>query len=111
MATKMNFGVKKLAALCLLSAANLCATETPLSFVAITPCRVVDTRNATGTLGGPILQPGTRDFPILTGSCNIPNTAAAYSINVTAIPAAHLSYLSSYSTGGGIKMPNQPLRR
>ena len=86
-----------LGTLCLLSAADLFANETPQTFVAINPCRVVDTRNATGALGGPILSPGTRDFPILSGSCNIPNTAVAYSINVTAIPAGHLSYLAIYA--------------
>jgi hypothetical protein len=101
----MNFGFNKLApcaiaaALCLLSGANLFATDTPLTFVAITPCRVVDTRNSTGALGGPILLPGTRDFPILSGTCGIPNTAVAYSINVTAIPAGHLSYLTIYASG------------
>jgi hypothetical protein len=89
------------AAFCLFSAAHLCAQATPSTFVAITPCRVVDTRNATGDLGGPILLAGTRDFPILSGTCGIPNTAVAYSINVTAIPTAHLSYLSIYATGGG----------
>ena len=98
----MDFGLKKLAALCLLSGANLFAIgtmPTPLTFVAITPCRVVDTRNATGDLAGPILLPGTRDFPVLSGTCGIPNTAVAYSINVTAIPAGHLSYLTIYATG------------
>jgi hypothetical protein len=87
------------AAFCLFSAAHLCAQATPSTFVAITPCRVVDTRNATGDLGGPILLAGTRDFPILSGSCNIPNTAVAYSLNVTAIPTTHLSYLTIYATG------------
>ena len=69
----MNFGVKKLAALCLLSA-RLCATETPLTFVAITPCRVVDTRTATGDLGGPSCnpEPATSPFYRATAASRTP---------------------------------------
>ena len=52
-------------------------------FVAITPCRVVDTRPQYGG-GGPI-QGGThQDFPISGApNCGIPASAAAYSFNVT----------------------------
>ena len=58
-----------------------------LAFYPLTPCRIVDTRNPAGPLGGPYLgaaQP--RAFPVLSGTCNIPSTAQAYSLNVTAIP-------------------------
>jgi hypothetical protein len=82
-----------------------------LTFVSIKPCRVVDTRLATGDLGGPSLVPGTRDFPILSGSCNIPQTAVAYSFNVTAVPTSPLGYLALYPTGetwGGTSTLNSP---
>jgi hypothetical protein len=58
-----------------------------LAFYPLTPCRIVDTRNPAGPLAGPYLaaaQP--RAFPVLSGTCNIPSTAQAYSLNVTAIP-------------------------
>ena len=30
--------------------------QTAQTFVAVTPCRIADTRNATGTFGGPIMS-------------------------------------------------------
>ena len=54
-----------------------------LQFVAVTPCRLVDTRNANGPFGGPPISGGTsRNFAIpQQPTCNIPTTAAAYSLN------------------------------
>ena len=59
-----------------------------LAFYPLPPCRVADTRNPDGALGGPYLSTNTeRDFPVLDASaCNIPNTAQAYSLNFTVIP-------------------------
>ncbi len=78
------------------------ANAAPLQFVSVTPCRVVDTRNPTGQFGGPPLQGhATRNFAIPQGSCNIPPTAAAYSLNVTLVPINHgpVGYLSIWPTG------------
>lgn len=53
------------------------------SFYTVTPCRVLDTRNQTGPLGAPPLQPGaTRTFNV-AASCGIPAGAVAISANVT----------------------------
>jgi len=60
-------------------------------------CRLVNTSNATGPLGGPPLSGGTaRDFPVQSGFCAIPSTAVAYSLNVTAVPinGAPVSYVT-----------------
>jgi Chaperone of endosialidase len=74
--------------------------QSALNFVAITPCRVVDTRNVVGSLGGPSLQAATpRNFPILSASCGIPANAAAYSLNVTVVPAGFLGYLTIWPAG------------
>jgi hypothetical protein len=74
--------------------------QAPLNFVGIAPCRLVDTRNAVGTFGGPSLPPFTeRSFPILSASCGIPATASAYSLNVTVVPAGFLGYLTVWPTG------------
>src|SRR5271165_6041016 len=71
-----------------------------LQFVKVTPCRVVDTRNANGTFGGPPITGGTfRSFPLPQGGCNIPATAAAYSLNVTVVPPGPLGYLTIWPTG------------
>ena len=63
-------------------------TSSTLAFYPLTPCRVADTRNANGPLGGPYLPKNTeRDFPVLDATaCNIPSTAQAYSLNFTVIP-------------------------
>jgi hypothetical protein len=75
-------------------------TRTPSVFVPLTPCRVVDTRNASGALGGPSIAAGaSRDFALPNGSCGIPNSALAYSLNVTVVPQGPLGYLTIWPTG------------
>ena len=74
-----------------------------LQFYPLTPCRLVDTRNPNGPLGGPFLSVGERDFPITQSSC-IPQGAdvKAYSLNFTAIPypsGQHLGYLTAWPEG------------
>ena len=66
-------------------------------FYPLTPCRLIDTRNGDG---GP-LQPGVeRDYTI-AGQCGIPNTATAYSFNVTVLPThGSLDYLTVWPEGG-----------
>ena len=72
------------------------APPVPYQFVTVTPCRLIDTRQT----GGPI-QGGTfRTFPIpQEGGCNIPATAAAYSLNVTVVPMGRLNYLTIWPAG------------
>lgn len=82
--------------------ANAAAGATaPLTLVAITPCRVMDTRTNSGFTGafGP---PGLASFvertvPLPTSSCGVP-ASAAYSLNFTVIPSGPLRYLSAYPT-------------
>lgn len=71
----------------LFSAANrraLAAVPAPTSYFALTPCRIVDTRNSTGAdAGWPALDANaTRSFSV-TGKCAIPASAATLSVNVT----------------------------
>src|ERR1022692_3728065 len=74
--------------------------QTPLRFVAVTPCRVVDTRWVNGPFGGPpIPRQGSRDFAIPNGPCLIPTTAAAYSLNVSVVPQGPLGYLTVWPAG------------
>ena len=71
-----------------------------LTFYPVTPCRVADTRNADGPFGGPEMEAqSTRSFAIPASACNIPNTAAAYSLNVTVVPDGSLSYLTAWPAG------------
>jgi hypothetical protein len=60
-----------------------------LSFYTLPPCRLVDTRNPAGPLGGPALVAGAQRTFKLTESCGVPATAQALSVNVTVVaPAA-----------------------
>jgi len=71
-----------------------------LEFFPLTPCRIADTRNAAGPLGGPSLTSDTgRAFPVQSSACGIPSTAKAYSLNITAVPHASLGYLTTWPTG------------
>ncbi len=72
----------------------------PLNFVTVAPCRVADTRNAAGPLGGPFIAgKSSRSLEIPLSSCNIPTTASAYSLNITVVPHGPLGYLSVWPTG------------
>lgn len=74
-------------------------------FFPVTPCRVVDTRNAIGPLGGPKLAAhSTRSFPVPQSPCNIPANAIAYAINVTVVPVGTLGYLTVAPTGGTLPL-------
>jgi hypothetical protein len=75
-----------------------------LAFYTLPPCRVADTRQDTFPpgLGSPYLTGGQeRPFPILNATaCNIPSSAAAYSLNFTVVPHGPLGYLTVWPTGG-----------
>ncbi len=75
-------------------------TASALAFYPLTPCRIADTRNQAGSLGGPFIAGGgSRAFPVLSSSCHIPSSAKAYSLNFTAVPHKTLGYLSIWPTG------------
>jgi hypothetical protein len=56
-------------------------------FFSLSPCRVADTRNAPGALGGPALAAGSDRTFTVRGVCGIPATAGAISVNVTVTQA------------------------
>lgn len=72
-----------------------------LAFFPVTPCRLVDTRGATGPLGGPsMVGNAARTFPILSSTCNVPAAAQAYSLNFTSVPkTAKLDFLTTWPAG------------
>ena len=71
------------------------------AFYPITPCRIADTRNSVGPLGGPSLAGGlSRTFPIPAATaCNIPAGVQAYSLNLAWVPKGALGYLTVWPTG------------
>ena len=77
-------------------------SSTPTRFYTVSPCRVIDTRNANGPTGGPALVAnGTRVFPV-TGACGIPFDARAVSANVTVVNPAATGQLRIYPGNTGI---------
>jgi hypothetical protein len=75
-------------------------TSSGLQFFPLTPCRVADTRGASGALGGPSLaENDSRAFPVQSSACGIPSTARAYSLNITAVPHGSLGFLTAWPSG------------
>jgi hypothetical protein len=74
--------------------------STGKAFWTVPPCRVIDTRNPDGPLGGPALVgsgPG-RTFTIVN-QCGIPFGVAAVSVNVTITGPTTDGFLTFYPTG------------
>jgi len=72
----------------------------PTAFYSLTPCRLVDTRNLAGALGGPALAAsGRRNFS-LNNVCGIPATAKAISVNLTVTGAAAPGFVSLFPGNG-----------
>jgi hypothetical protein len=71
----------------------------PLQFYSVSPCRVVDTRGATGLTGGPPMAAfQTRNFP-MRGICGIAPAAVAVSLNVTVVLPNASGYLTLWPSG------------
>ena len=73
------------------------ANSSTLAYYPVTPCRLVDTRSG---LGGNYLHAQQPMNFTLAGRCNLPSNAAAFSLNLTALPRTHtLNYLTAWPTG------------
>ena len=75
-----------------------------VQFYGVTPCRIVDTRNANGPLGGPALAASggpDRAF-ILTGVCGIPAGATSVSANLTVVNPPFGGALAIYRGDGAL---------
>jgi len=71
----------------------------PINFYTVSPCRVVDTRNPAGPVGGPSLSADvSRVFPI-AGYCGIPQGAIAVSLNVTVVGPSDNGNVALYPAG------------
>jgi len=69
------------------------AQSGPYQYFPLSPCRVVDTRGANGTNGGPALTNAIRSFTV-RGFCGVPTSAKAVSLNVTVTGASASSWLT-----------------
>ena len=80
------------------------ANAAPAQFVAVTPCRLYDTRpqhSGSGPIPGGTFE--TFNLPQLSQSkgCADLSTAAAYSLNVAVVPHGYLGYLTMWPTRRG----------
>ncbi|PYQ19145.1 MAG: hypothetical protein DMF79_13320 [Acidobacteria bacterium] len=65
-----------------------------MGFYTVTPCRLLDTRQA-----GPSLGPNTTRTFNAAGSCGVPSTARALAVNLTAVAPTDLGYFRLYAAG------------
>jgi IPT/TIG domain-containing protein/PQQ enzyme-like repeat protein len=71
-------------------------------FFTVAPCRIIDTRGATGPYGGPaIAANGNRAF-VLAGHCGVPAGTRAISINVTVTLSSAAGDLRLYAVGAPV---------
>jgi hypothetical protein len=68
-------------------------TGTPGTYHAITPTRVLDTRNGTGGLSGPFTNHAARTFQVTGGSSGVPANATAVTGNLTVTGQTSSGYL------------------
>ncbi len=77
--------------------------DSDATFVAITPCRLADTRPAPNRVGtaGALGVAATQTFAVhgSNGQCSLPVDAVAVSLNVTASSATELSFLTFWPGG------------
>lgn len=80
----------------------LAASPVPLPFVAVAPCRLVDTRGNGAPLTGGFLPGATVRSYTLTGVCNIPANAQAISVNATVVNPVGPGFLVLWAQGGAV---------
>ncbi len=76
-------------------------TPTPVStYFTLAPCRLIDTRNPVGPLGGPALNNGVSRTFVLAGQCFIPANAIAVTVNIAVTqPTNGPGFLTIYPAG------------
>jgi glucose/arabinose dehydrogenase/PKD repeat protein len=71
----------------------------PQDFFTLAPCRVLDTRDPNGPLGGPALAAGAERAFDVRAACGIPAGARAIAVNLTVTGASAPGHLRLWATG------------
>jgi hypothetical protein len=74
------------------------------SLYLLTPCRIIDTRQATGPRGGPALAARQSRVVTVGGVCGIPADAKAISVNVTVLPPMSTGFLTLYPADSALPL-------
>jgi uncharacterized repeat protein (TIGR01451 family) len=73
------------------------------NYYAVEPCRLLDSRLATGAYGGPALAPSTeRDVDAAGSTCGIPSTARALALNITVINSGASGQFTLFEDGAAV---------
>ncbi len=79
------------------------------ALVTVTPCRVLDTRNPAGPLGGPALAPGEVRLVPVAGTCGVPANALGVVVNLTAVTPGASGFARLYAGDEAVPPPTQVL--
>ncbi|HEV8242072.1 MAG TPA: hypothetical protein VGS57_22090 [Thermoanaerobaculia bacterium] len=83
-------------------------------FHAVPPCRLIDTRNANGELGGPALAPNVPRTFGAAGRCGVPANAKALSADVSLLQVRRAGTLKLFAAGAaansGVSLSFRPPR-
>ena len=101
-----RFPVGRLGALAflLVPAAFAAGQTTTPGYYTVAPCRVLDTRQATGPYGGPAINANSSRSFVFSGVCGIPTNATAIALNVTVTGASAAGDLRIYPGGSPAPM-------
>ena len=79
------------------------AVTSPLPFIGLAPCRIVDTRGNGAPIQGGMFTGGAdvRNYAV-AGICGIPDVAQALSLNFTVVGPTAPGFLLSFPTGGAV---------
>src|SRR6476469_6610879 len=79
------------------------AVTSPLPFIGLAPCRIVDTRGNGAPVQGGMFTGGAdvRNYAV-AGICGIPDVAQALSLNFTVVGPTASGFLVSFPTGGAV---------
>jgi outer membrane protein assembly factor BamB len=67
----------------------------PLGFYTLPPCRLLDTRTASGPYGGPALAGGSPRTFAVAGQCGVPSDAQAIAANLTVVAPSSAGHLEA----------------
>jgi hypothetical protein len=83
---------------------SACATVKGTQFNTVAQCRVIDTRNPAGPLGGPALFGGSGRTFVIANHCGIPATASSVSANIAVTNPTAPGHLTLYPAGSSLPL-------